>query len=113
MALATSSGWPTRLAGKRAAAPSYMLWRACSPSFDHSGVAINPGDTVFTRTGDNSSARPRASASSAALIAPCNTELLLGRTLRKPETSVNEPPSVIFADRATRYAPQNLLFIAA
>ena len=31
-----------------------MFWRACSLNFDHNGVAIKPGDTVFTRTGDNS-----------------------------------------------------------
>lgn len=33
-------------------------------------VAIRPGETALTRTGASSSAKPRASASSAALIAP-------------------------------------------
>ncbi len=58
----------------------------------HSGVEINPGDTVFTRSDDSSNIRPRASDSSAALIAPCNTKILLGPVLRKPDTNVSEPP---------------------
>ncbi|VBF29946.1 Uncharacterised protein [Burkholderia pseudomallei] len=108
-----SSGCPTRRAGSRAAADAYIASRAASSSFDHSGVATSPGDTVFTRTGASSSASPRASASSAALIAPCSTALALGRTLRKPETNVSDPPGAMRAARATRYAPQNLLSIAA
>ena len=32
-----------------------------------------------------------------------------GRTLRKPDTSVSDPPARMSAERATRQAPQNLL----
>ena len=43
------------------------------------GVSINPGETVFTRTGDSASASPRPRLSSAALIQPCSSASLFGR----------------------------------
>ena len=67
-----------------------------------------PGDTQFTRTGASSSARPARSDSSAPLAAPTIAEFGRGRMLRKPLTSVSEPPARISAARATRQAPQNL-----
>jgi hypothetical protein len=70
-----------------------------------------PGETALTRTGANSSANARDSDSSAPLAALTMAEFGRGRTLRKPETSVSDPPGRISADRATRQAPQNLLSI--
>jgi len=76
-------------------------------------VSITPGDTAFTRTGASSSASARASDSSAPLAALTIAEFGRGRTLRKPVTSVSEPPGRMSASRATRQAPQNLPSIVA
>ena len=59
-----------------------------------------------------SSASARESDSSAPLAALTIAEFGRGRTLRKPETSVSDPPARICACCATRHAPQNLLSIA-
>jgi hypothetical protein len=92
---------PTRQADGAATFSNKALRFAASMPA-HSGVSIRPGETALTRTGASSSARPRASDSNAALIAPCSTDVGDGRTLRKPETKVSEPCSVNFAARATR-----------
>ena len=72
------------------------------------GVSMMPGDTQFTLTGANSSAKLRASDSSAPFAAPTIAAAGRGRMLRKPDTSVSEPPARISAACATRQAPQNL-----
>jgi len=66
-----------------------------------------PGETQLTRTGARSIASERASDSSAPLTAPTIAEFGRGRMLRKPETSVSEPPGRISEKRAQRQAPQN------
>jgi hypothetical protein len=81
MALAMSSGCATRATGSRAATWASLSARPSSPSRSHSDVAVVLGETTLTRTrGASSSARPRASASIAALMAPCSTALGTGRT---------------------------------
>jgi hypothetical protein len=74
---------------------------------------MTPGDTALTRTGASSRASARASDSSAPLAALTIAEFGRGRTLRKPETSVSDPPARICACCATRHAPQNLPSIVA
>ena len=83
--LAISSAWPTR--GREGGSRRH---RTCSGVPDrlappHSGVATRSGETLLTRRGDSSRTRPRASASSAALMAPRRTAFLLGRMLRNIE----------------------------
>jgi hypothetical protein len=65
-------------------------------------VSISPGDTVLILNGARSSASPRPSTSSAALIEPRSTELALGWCDRNPDTRVIEPPCATFAVRAMR-----------
>ena len=69
-ALAISAGCPILRTGSFAAAPSNIAFRFSSESPLQIGVSMMPGETAFTRTGASSSASPRESASSAALIAP-------------------------------------------
>src|SRR4051794_11178042 len=104
---AMSSAAPTRPTGNAAAVFASMSRRASSGIAARIGVSITPGETALTRTGANSSASARESDSSAPLAALTIAEFGRGRTLRKPETSVNDPPGRISACCATRHAPQN------
>ena len=85
-AFATSEASPMRRIGNRSDTLANIASRSVSAMPAHNGVAISPGETAFTLIGASSRARPRASASSAALTAPCRTVFADGRTLRKPES---------------------------
>ena len=85
-AFATSEDCPIRLVGNRSATLANIASRSVSAIPAHNGVAISPGETAFTLIGASSRARLRASASSAALTAPCRTVSADGRTLRKLES---------------------------
>ena len=58
-----------RRAGKVASALAYMAFLSAADIRSHNGVSIMPGETVFTRVGAKSSARPRVNPSIAALMA--------------------------------------------
>ena len=66
-AFATSEDSPMRRIGNRSDALANIASRSVSAMPAHNGVAISPGETAFTLIGASSRARPRASASSAAL----------------------------------------------
>ena len=86
--------------GRPAAPPrslASMSRRASSGIAARIGVSMMPGETALTRTGASSSASARASDSSAPLAALTIAEFGRGRTLRKPETSVSDPPGRISA----------------
>ena len=85
-AFATSEDFPMRRIGNRSDTLANIASRSISAMPAHNGVAIIPGETAFTLIGASSRARPRASASSAALTASCRTVFADGRTLRKPES---------------------------
>ena len=104
--------YPRRRRHGRPAAPAAVLasisLRAASGIAARIGVSMMPGETQLTRTGASSSASARDSDSSAPLATLTMAEFGRGRMLRKPETSVSDPPLRNSAARATRQAPQNL-----
>src|SRR6185437_1742917 len=71
-----------------------------------------PGDTELTRIGARSKARPLTNPSSAALMALRIADDLVGRLERIPDKIVNDPPGIIWANLAIRYAPQNFVSMA-
>ena len=95
------------LTGSAAAVLSSISRRAASGMAARIGVSMMPGETQLTRTGASSSARLRVSNSSAPLAAPTMAEFGRGRMLRKPETSVSEPPGAdVGRARAAPGAPE-------
>jgi len=69
-----------------------------------------PGETALTRTGASSSARDRASDSSAPLAAPTIAEFGRGRMLGNPRPTSATRRGGISADSATRQAAPELAF---